>query len=113
MHRREYLGEIEPADLGKLFENKHRVQALLDLKKTLSDPAAVVMNMLEGISSGQIDKEIEEARIGKEKGFAAIYNKYQWMRVTRPGNIYISEEGKVYDTAPGKACSCDSKTCGE
>jgi hypothetical protein len=113
MPKREYLGEIDPAELGQLFENKHRVQALIDLKKTLNDPAPVVLHMLEGISSEQLDKEIQEARIGKEKGFAAIYNKYQWMQVARPENISITKEGKVYDTAPGKAYHCDSKTCGE
>ena len=113
MPKREYLGEIEHADLDQLFENKYRVQALLDFKKTLHDPAPVVLHMLEGISPEQLDKEIEEARIRKEKGFAAIYNKYQWMQTTQPENIYISEMGIVYDTGPVKDCRCDFKTCGE
>ena len=114
MPKKEYLGEIDSLELlGKLFENKNREKSLIDLKKTLRYPASVVRHMLEGISTEQLDKEIYEARLGKEKGFAEIYDKYDWMQVTSIENIYISEEGKVYDTCSRGDCRCDSKTCGD
>jgi hypothetical protein len=113
MPKREYLGDIDSSELGKLFENKHRVQSLIDLKKTLQDPSPVVTLMLDGISMDRIDGELKEARVAKEKGFSDIYNKYGWMQTTNPGHIYISEDGKVYKTCSREDCQCNSKTCGE
>lgn len=113
MPKREYLGEIDSSELGKLFENKHRVQALIDLKKTLQAPSPVVALMLDGISTDQVEDELKEARIGKENGFSEIYNKYGWMQGTNPGQIYISEDGKVYKTCSLEDCQCSSKTCGD
>jgi len=113
MPKREYLGEIDSSELGKLFENKHRVQSLIDFKKTLQAPSPVVALMLDGISTDQVEDELKEARIAKEKGFSDIYNKYGWMQVTDPLNIYISEDGKVYKTCSREDCHCNSKTCEE
>lgn len=69
--------------------------------------------MLDGISTEQVEDELKEARIAKEKGFSEVYNKYVWMQEINPKHIYISEEGKVYKTCSREDCQCNSKTCEE
>jgi hypothetical protein len=98
MQKKEYLGDINSSELCTLFENKHRVKSLIDLKKTLQAPSPVVKDMLDGLSIAQIDAELKEAKGVKEKLFSNIYNKYIWMKTINPEQIYISEDGKVYKT---------------
>lgn len=112
MPKREYLGNIDISELGKLFENKYRVQSLIDFKKTLKDPNSAVALMVDGISTDQLENELKAARASKEEGFSDIYNKYIWMQKTNPEQIYISENGKVYKTCSPENCQCNSKTCG-
>jgi hypothetical protein len=113
MSKRIYLGEIEGIELSELFESKNRINALKDLIRTLNDPEPVVLHILEGISTDQVEKEINEAVVRKNEKFSEIYDKHEWMHVTGQENIFISEEGKVYQTCSGDDCKCNSNTCRE
>jgi len=105
MSKKVYLGEIPVGDYGELFEYIHSIKAFEDLKRTLKDPNPVVLDLLEGISGAEIDKDLNEALQKKREKFSEIYEKYAWMKTARLEEIYISEEGKVYK------CHCQDSHC--